>query len=252
MNGPMLSWLCLPACLLCALPFAVLAGATPWGAVHLAYGDFTAVEVSLGLGLVSMLAILALGLPPALWLARTRSVLRPVVETIVMAVLLTPPLAMGILLVSAYGPYSSAGQLLERIGVTLNNNAGAFILAQVYGGIAYFILASKAAFETVPEETEDAAVVLGATAWQTFWRVTLPLAARGIAAGLILAWVRVVGEFGIVTIFAYFPQGIPVKLFVDLQNDGVEAVYSLLWLMLSFTLPLPLILLALLKRRITV
>ena len=49
-------------------------------------------------------------------------------------------------------------------------------------------------------------------------------------------------------IFAYFPQGIPVKLYNNLQNDGVDAVYVLLWLLLLFTLPLPLACFALVRR----
>ena len=49
--------------------------------------------------------------------------------------LLTPPLAMGILLVSAYGPYSLPGQLLSKLGWTLVNNPAAFILAQWYGAL---------------------------------------------------------------------------------------------------------------------
>ncbi|ECV7111589.1 sulfate ABC transporter permease, partial [Salmonella enterica subsp. enterica serovar Newport] len=56
-----------------------------------------------------------------------------------------------------------------------------------------------------------------------------------------LAWVRETGEFGIVMIFAYFPQGMPVQLYNNLQNDGVDAVYVLLWLLLLFTLPVPLL-----------
>ena len=65
---------------------------------------------------------------------------------------------------------------------------------------------------------------------------------------MALAWVRAIGEFGIVMIFAYFPQGIPVKLYNNLQNDGVDAVYVLLWLLLLFTLPLPLACFAFVRR----
>jgi molybdate/tungstate transport system permease protein len=241
--------LAVPACILCVLPFAGLAWVTRWDTFHLAFGDGDAVAVSLGLGFVSIVLILLLGTPPALWLARTRSCLKPVVDLLVLAVLLTPPLGMGILLLSVYGPYATVGELLGRIGIELNNNAGAFILSQVYGGIAYFIMAATAAFEGVPVDNEEAAKVLGATGIQTFLRVTVPLAARGLVAGLIVAWVRVMGEFGIVTIFAYFPQGIPVKLYVNLQNEGIDQVYALLWLMLAVTLPLPLAGLFLLKRR---
>ncbi|MDE1158985.1 MAG: ABC transporter permease subunit [Neorhizobium sp.] len=246
---PALPLFILPACLLCALPFAALLWQTGSTGFQLAYGDGDAVKVSLTLGLVAIVLIFLLGTPVALWLARTRSRVKPLVETIVLAVLLTPPLGMGILLLSVYGPYASVGALLERIGITFSNNAGAFILSQVYGGIAYFIMAATAAFEGVPTDAEEAATVLGATGMQTFFRVTMPLAARGLLAGLIVAWVRVIGEFGIVTIFAYFPQGIPVKLYVNLQNDGVDQVYALLWLMLAVTLPLPLAGLFFLRRR---
>ncbi|AYD00705.1 sulfate ABC transporter permease [Neorhizobium sp. NCHU2750] len=246
---PALPFFILPACLLCVLPFAVLLWQTGWSDFHFAYGDGDAVEVSMSLGLISIILIFLLGTPVALWLARTRSRLKPLVELAVLAVLLTPPLGMGIVLLSVYGPYATVGSLLGRIGLELNNNAGAFILSQVYGGIAYFIMAASAAFEGVPVDAEEAAMVLGARGFQIFRLVTLPLAARGLAAGLIVAWVRVIGEFGIVTIFAYFPQGIPVKLYVNLQNDGIDQVYALLWLMLAVTLPLPLAGLALLKRR---
>lgn len=246
---PSLPLFILPVCMLCGLPFVVLAWQTSWRAFHFSYGDGDAVAVSLELGTISIVAILMLGTPVALWMARTQSALKPLVEVLVLAVLVTPPLGMGIVLLSVYGPYATAGALLARIGIVFNNNAGAFMLAQVYGGIAYFIIAATAAFEGVATEIEEAAAVLGASGLQTLFRVTLPLSARGLAAALIVAWVRMIGEFGIVTIFAYFPQGIPVKLYVNLQNDGIDQVYALLWLMLAVTLPLPIAALFMLRAR---
>lgn len=233
-------WFGAPALLLLALPFITLIGVTSWGEFHLAYGDWNAVAVSLGLSAVSVPLIILLGTPLALWLARATSPLRRWAEVLVLIPLLTPPLALGILLVSAYGPYSTLGEALATVGLVLTNNAAAFVLAQVYGALPYFILSARAAFESVPPALEDAAKVLGAPPRQVLWRVTLPLARRGLATGLAIAWVRAVGEFGIVLVFSYFPQGIPVKLYINLQNDGVNAVYSLIWLLLLFTLPFPL------------
>jgi molybdate/tungstate transport system permease protein len=57
-----------------------------------------------------------------------------------------------------------------------------------------------------------------------------------------LAWVRALGEFGIVLILAYYPQGIPVKLWVNLQDIGLPAVYPLLWVFFLVAMPLPLLL----------
>ena len=231
---------CIPGALLLCIPFIALIHETPWHNFHLAYGDGPAVAVSLGLSLVALAFIAALGTPLALWLARSRSVFCHAAEILVLLALLTPALAMGILLVAAYGPYGTFGALLERLGVTLTNNAGAFVMAQVYGGLAYYILFARAAFEAVPQDLEEAARVLGASEWQVFSLLTLPVVQKSLTIGLIGAAVRIVGEFGIVAVFAYFPQGIPVKLYVNLQNEGVDSVYSLVWLLLAVCLPLPL------------
>lgn len=155
--------------------------------------------------------------------------------------LLTPPLAMGILLVSAYGPYSLPGEILGKFGWTLVNNPAAFVMAQWYGALPYFIITARSAFATVPKDILEAGRTLGASPWQRFWRLSVPLAGPGLASATALAWVRETGEFGIVMIFAYFPQGMPVQLYNNLQNDGVDAVYVLLWLLLLFTLPVPLL-----------
>ncbi|EBS3611383.1 sulfate ABC transporter permease, partial [Salmonella enterica subsp. enterica serovar Poona] len=160
---------------------------------------------------------------------------------LVMIPLLTPPLAMGILLVSAYGPYSLPGEMLGRFGLTLVNNPAAFIVAQWYGASPYFIITARSAFASVPGDILEAGRTLGASPWQRFWRLSVPLAGPGLASATALAWVRETGEFGIVMIFAYFPQGMPVQLYNNLQNNGVDAVYVLLWLLLLFTLPVPLL-----------
>lgn len=239
MSASRVRWLSVPACLLLAVPFIALIQETPWSGFALVVGDLASIRVSLGLGALALGLIALLGTPLALWLARTRSQLRAAVEALVLAALLTPPLAMGILLVSAYGPYGTVGKSLAALGYLLSNNIGAFLLAQLYGGLAYFVMTARTAFEGVSREVEEAAETLGASNWHVFWRVSLPLAARGVGSGLALAWVRIIGEFGIVMTFAYFPQGMPVRLYVNLQNDGVDGVTTLVWLLLAVTLPLP-------------
>ncbi|HYP62738.1 MAG TPA: sulfate ABC transporter permease, partial [Acidocella sp.] len=71
-------------------------------------------------------------------------------------------------------------------------------------------------------------------------RVTLPLARRGLAAALALAWVRALGEFGIVLMIAYYPAGMPVQLWTDVQDLGLQAVFPLVTIFLLATLPVPL------------
>lgn len=233
-------WLSLPALLLLLLPFLTLIGITQWQHFQLAWGDSHAIATSLGLGGIALLLIIASGLPLAWWLSQSAGKVRVIVEVLVLIPMLTPPLALGILLVSAWGPYSPAGELLQRVGVTLVNNPASFVMAQWYGALPWFVISARSAFATVPTPILEAGMMLGASSWQRFWRLAIPVAAPGLAAATVLAWVRAMGEFGIVMIFSYFPQGIPVQLYNNLQNDGVDAVYVLMWLLLLFTLPLPL------------
>lgn len=234
-------WLSLPALLLLAVPFVTLISVTHWGHLRLAWGDKDAIVTSLGLGAFSLLLIVFSGLPVAWWLSQSKGRIKLLTELLVMIPLLTPPLAMGILLVSAYGPYSLPGEILGKFGWTLVNNPAAFIMAQWYGALPYFIITARSAFATIPKDILEAGCTLGASPWQRFWRLSVPLAGPGLASATALAWVRETGEFGIVMIFAYFPQGMPVQLYNNLQNDGVDAVYVLLWLLLLFTLPVPLL-----------
>jgi len=230
------------ALLLIAGPFIALAFATKWGDFHFAPGDQGAIGVSLAYSLISLVLIIALGTPLAWWLARHSFRGKWALEAIILLALLTPPLAMGILLSTLYGPYGPVGSVMDRAGVELTNSVPAFVLAQFYGALPYFVVAARAAFEGVPRELEHIALTLGKSPWQTFWLVSMPMARLGLAAGIALAWVRALGEFGTVLIVAYYPQGIPVKLWVNLQDIGLSAVYPLLWVFFLVAMPIPLIL----------
>ncbi|HUC17164.1 MAG TPA: ABC transporter permease subunit [Acetobacteraceae bacterium] len=213
---------------------------TNWRGFQLAPGDLGSAFVSVVYSLTALPIIAALGTPLAWWLARRDFHGKGVLDALVLLPLLTPPLAFGILLASFYGPYSAAGALLGRIGLVLTNTAPAFVLAQVYGAMPYYVVTARAAFEGVPLELEEIALTLGKERWQVFLEVSLKLARLGLAAGLALAWVRALGEFGIVLIIAYFPHGMPVQLWVNLQDSGLDSVYPLLWLFFLVAMPLPL------------
>jgi molybdate/tungstate transport system permease protein len=222
-------------------PFFAFALGTPWGHLRPAMGDFEALWVSVTYTLTALILIVIGGTPLAYWMARHDFRGKSLAEGLILLPLLTPPLAMGILLALFYGPYGPAGNAARRLGLELTNTPSAFVLAQVYAAAPYYIIAARSAFESVDLNLEQIALTLGRTPWQTFWRVTLPLARLGVGVGLAIAWVRALGEFGIVLIIAYFPQGIPVKLWVNLSDLGLEAVYPLLWLFFLVAMPLPLV-----------
>ena len=237
--------------LLLAAPFIGLVAITPWHHFGFANGDGNAIAVSLCYSLLALILIIALGTPLAWWLTRHRVRALWLIDALLLLALLTPPLAMGLLLAAMYGPYGPAGSLLERAGLVLTNSAPAFVMAQFYSALPYYVIAARAAFEGVPRELEQIALTLGHSPWRSFVRVSLPLAKLGLAAAIALAWVRALGEFGAVLIVAYYPQGIPVKLWVNLQDIGLDAVYPLLWVFFAAALPLPLALGMAVRRRLS-
>lgn len=221
-------------------PFAGLVLITDWARFSLPAADIRSIFISVGYGLLALAAIALLGTPLAYWLATARSRARAGAQLFLLLPLLTPPLALGILLASFYGPIGPIGALLGRFGVLITNDPVAFLLAGLYAGLPTYIVAARGAFAEIPGELAESALTLGVTRWQIFFHITLPMARDGLGAALALAWVRGVGELGIVLIFAYFPQGMPVRLWVDLQDGGLSATFPLLWVFLLAALPLPL------------
>jgi molybdate/tungstate transport system permease protein len=198
---------------------------------------------------IALVVDVVVGTPVAYYLARSASRDRIVWEAVVLLSVLMPPLALGILLSLAFGPQTAFGAWLLRIGIPTSNSAIAFAVTQVYVSIGYYVLAARAALAAVPRELEHIAALLGSPPLEVFRRVTFPLARLGLAAALSIAWVRALGEFGAVVITAYYPSGMPVQIWINLQDAGMPAVMPLLVVFLLTALPLPWLLHLLAQRR---
>jgi molybdate/tungstate transport system permease protein len=196
-------------------------------------------RVSLLLTAYAMVVIVAVGTPVAAYIARCSTRERLFWQALLLIPILLPPLALGILLTLAFGPYGSLGTWLERYGVVMTNSAVAFVTTQVYVGMGYYVLGAVAAFDGVPRSLQRQASLLGLKPWRVFMRVTLPLSRLGLAVALSIAWVRTIGEFGAVVVTAYYPSGMPVQLWVNLESFGLPAVMPLLVAFLAVALPLP-------------
>jgi molybdate/tungstate transport system permease protein len=187
---------------------------------------FDAVRVSLGLTAVAMVIVVALGTPMALYVARCGPRERVWWQAVLLVSVLLPPLALGILLSLAFGAHFA-------------NTPLAFVVTQVYASIGYYVLGAIAALDTVPRSLEVQAGLLGHDPWSVFWRVTYPIARLGFAVALSLAWVRALTEFGAILVTAYYPAGMPVAIWTNLENFGLPAVMPLLVIFLATALPLP-------------
>jgi molybdate/tungstate transport system permease protein len=82
---------------------------------------------------------------------------------------------------------------------------------------------SREAFALIDDELERVALIDGASAWQAFRHVTLPLAWRGVLGGALMMWARGISEFGAVVILAYHPKIVPVLIYERFNGFGLDA-----------------------------
>lgn len=186
-----------------------------------------AVLTSLGTASVSTLIIAGLGVPLAYLLARFRFPGKTLISIFVFLPLVLPPVSAGILLLVLYGPYGTVGQLLSPHGFSLVDSSSGIVLAQIFVAAPFGIVAARSAFEGIDLEYEEAAATMGASLWQSFWHVALPMARGGIVAGLLLSWMRALGEFGATVILAYHPYSLPVLNYVNLSTTGLTEALPL-------------------------
>jgi molybdate/tungstate transport system permease protein len=219
---------------------AIFAHVGPWQWGEDVRGPLlSSVRVSLVLTAWAMLIVVAVGTPVAVYIARCQTRERLVWQALLLIPILLPPLALGILLSLAFGPYGAVGTWLQHFGIVTTNSATAFVSTQVYVGMGYYVLGAVAAFDSVPTILQKQAALLGLAPWKVFLRITLPLARLGLAVALSIAWIRTISEFGAVVVTAYYPSGMPVQLWVNLQSFGLPAVMPLLVIFIAVALPLP-------------
>lgn len=139
---------------------------------------------------------LVLGVAVAFGLSRWRSHMREVVDSVLTLPLVLPPTVLGYYLLVLLGRRGTFGAWLDRLGIELVFTWQGAVIASTLVAFPLVQKAARAAFEAVDPQLEDAARVLGLGGAATFFRVSLPLASRGITAGALLAFARAMGEFG--------------------------------------------------------
>lgn len=150
----------------------------------------------------SLALTVAVGLPLALVLARRRFRGAWFVETLVDLPIVLPPAVAGLALLLLLGRRGLLGAPLDVLGVTIPFTTVAVILAQAFVAAPFFVRAARAGFAVIDRDLEDAARVDGARERDLFRWITMPLAAPALAAGMVMAWARALGEFGATIMFA--------------------------------------------------
>ena len=177
---------------------------------------------------LSTLTILPVGLALAWALARGNWPGKSLVETFVTLPLVMPPVATGLILLTAFGKQGLGGWLDFRIVFTWR----AVLLALSVMSLPLLVRSARTAFEEVNPRLEQIARTLGAGGWRVFFTITIPLAARGIIGGMLLAFARALGEFGATIMVAgNIPgktQTISLGIFENVQIGDDAHAYRLL------------------------
>lgn len=133
---------------------------------------------------------------------------RDLLDAILTLPLVMPPTVLGYYLIVVWGRNGWLGSwLYEHLGMTLMFTWQGAVLAATVVAFPLLFKSARAAFEGVDTEYEKAARILGDTELQIFFRITLPLAARGLVAGTMLAFARAMGDFGATLMVAGNIQG---------------------------------------------
>ncbi len=239
-RGGTLLWL-LGICLFGSLfgPILFFLFTLPWSQVPADLSDPTAVsalETSVISASLATLFIGLTGIPLGYVLARYTFPGKALVSLIVYLPLIFPPVVSGIILLLLYGPYGLIGGPLTNAGLEVDDSIAGIILAQIFVSAPFLIVASRVAFEAIDPNLEQVGMTLGQSRLRLFWRISLPLAWRGILAGLILTWVRALGEFGATIVLAYHPYTLPVYVYVQLSGSGVASALPLALLSLGVSI----------------
>jgi sulfate transport system permease protein len=153
------------------------------------------------------------------------------------------PVVIGLSLLLLYGRTGWFGPALADVGIQIVFSVPGIVLATVFVSMPFVVREVAPVLAEIGEEQEQAAATLGAGAWQTFWRVTLPAIRWGLAYGVVLSTARAIGEFGAVSVISGKIAGetetltlLVEKRFQNFDLAGAYAASALLALIALATL----------------
>jgi molybdate transport system permease protein len=188
-----------------------------------------ALRLSLVASLAATAVSLVLGSAVAWLLARVEFRGKALVRGVVTLPLVLPPVVAGTTLLFALGRRGVVGEpIYEATGFLLPFSMWGVIAAATFVSMPFLVITLEGALRGMDRTYEGAAASLGAGRWTVLRRVTLPMIAPSLAAGLALTWARAFGEFGATVTFAGNLQGrtqtLPLAVFVALESDRDAAV----------------------------
>lgn len=182
-----------------------------------------AINLSLLTSLITTGVTLLLGTPVAYLLAQRRSRFYRMVDTLIDLPTVLPPSVAGVALLIVFGRRGLFGTFFTALDISIPFTTVAVIMAQTFIAAPYYVKAAAIGFASIDPELKQAAELDGASRWQVFRHIVLPLSWTALVSGSVMTWARALGEFGATIIFAgNFPgrtQTMPLAIYIGFEID---------------------------------
>jgi molybdate transport system permease protein len=193
-------------------------------------GTLFSIRLSLLAATLSTLLAIAIGLPAAYALSRSDFPGKKIVDTFLELPMIMSPIALGAALLIFFN--TRMGETIQSRGISFVFEFPGIVLAQfaTIAGLATRLM--KTALDEITPRYEAVARSLGSNAWQAFWRITFPLAFRGLISAIILCWAKAVGEFGatitLAGTMAFKTETMPIAIFMALASADISKTIILI------------------------
>lgn len=194
----------------------------------------TALRLSLGTSTLALAIVVLVGTPIAYVLARGRFPGARVLDALVDLPIILPPAVAGIALLAAFGRRGLLGDTFDALGISIAFSTTAVVIAQVFVAAPFHIRTARAGFSRVDHELEEAAADLGATGWQAFRLVTLPLMRNGVLAAAFVAFVLSSAEYTVSAFTSGRVQPLSVLVASDFRFHLSPKLNALAMLIVAF------------------
>lgn len=222
--------------LLLLLPVGVVFFKTFEHGFGVAWGWMTTPAAVSALWLSLLMAAIAVplntifGVVCALVLVRRRGRAAAVLDALIDLPFLVSPVVIGLALTLVYGIHGWFGTFFSDHGVRIIYALPGMVLATIFVSLPFVVREVAPVLREVGDEQEQAAATLGASGWQTFWRITLPSIRWGVAYGVILSTARALGEIGAVLVVSSLVAGqtltLPLLVYQRADNLGAGSITS--------------------------
>jgi molybdate transport system permease protein len=198
-----------------------------------------AIRVSTRTTTISVGLIILLGTPLAYLMARQEFRYKKVLDTLIDLPLVLPPSVAGLALLMTLGRRGVIGGWLDDRGIEIAFTWVAVVIAQIFIASPFYVRSASLGFASIDSEIIQAAHLDGASRWQVFRYVIVPLSRFALLSGIMMSWARALGEFGATILFAgNFPgrtQTMPIAIYLGFERDLQSALtLSAILVVISF------------------